>query len=53
MEKRFDSVKMVREIRDKNREKMKTKSTEQRSEYYRQKAASVLNLEERPPQYKP
>lgn len=51
MEKRFDSVKMTREIRDKNREKMKTKSTEEREQFYKNKAAAILNVNEKPPEY--
>lgn len=51
MEKRFDSLKMVREIRDKNREKMKAKSARESSEYYQQKAAPVLKLQECPKDY--
>ncbi len=51
MEKNFDSVKMTREIRDRNREKMKAKSTEEREQFYQKKAAAILNVNEKPPEY--
>lgn len=51
MEKSFDSVKMTREIRDRNREKMKTKSNEEREQFYKKKAADILNVNEKPPEY--
>jgi hypothetical protein len=51
MEKRFDSVKMTREIRDRNREKTKAKSYEERELFYKKKAAAILNVNEKPPKY--
>jgi hypothetical protein len=46
MEKKFDAVKMVRDIRDKHYEEMKGKSHKEIMECYRKKAASFLIVKE-------
>jgi hypothetical protein len=53
MEKKFDAVKMVRDIRDKHYSAMKGKSHKEIMEYYRKKSESVLKAREPAPEYGP
>lgn len=51
MENNLDSVKMVRKIRDKHKEETKGKSHKEKMDYYKEKAAAVLNVEENKTKY--
>jgi hypothetical protein len=51
MEDKFDAVKMVRKIRDKHKEETKGKSHQEKMDYYKEKAAAVLNVEENKTRY--
>jgi hypothetical protein len=51
MEDKLDSVKMVRKIRDKHKEETKGKSHQEKMDYYKEKAAAVLNVEENKMKY--